>query len=319
MTPFRAVLAAMLAAVMSVAGAMIVARSVGREASDLFDVLISGPAQGLICFLAAAAAFAVAAAGVFTAFLAFIAREEEDDAGPFRRRGFPKSAPIFLIALALALVWFALRCAGEPAPAAPVAVAVEPSPASSAIADPDDGLAGGDPVAEAAPSILITTADFEWGYMDPLIRPDGARWLSSARPFQSEGDRSLLCGKAWVVVTGSASEEGPERRNAERSRLRAVAAADAARAFLDRHPDCGTTHVFGVDLGQHAAVSSGKSEAATAYQRQVLLMARSRLAGEALSREEARGEVIAQLAGGGSLEALLSGRRFTGEPALVTP
>lgn len=319
MTPVRAFAAAFLAAVMVVAGALIVARSLGREGSDLFEVFLAGPAAGPLCFLAAAGAILFAAGGVLTAFLAFIEREEPDD-GPFRRRGFPKSLPLVLIILSLALVWVALRCASAPATDAPVAVAVEPE--APPAEDLEAELVGGDPVPEivgAAPVVAYSETDFDWAFRDPLIRVDGARWMSRNRPFTDETSRDALCGKAWVAVTGSASEEGPAERNAERARLRATAAAVAARGWIARHPDCGETVVFGVDLGQHAASVADETGAATAYQRRVLVMARERRDGETLTAEAARAELAGYLGDPASRALFLGGRRFPAEPVILAP
>jgi hypothetical protein len=143
--------------------------------------------------------------------------------------------------------------------------------------------------------------------------------MTRERPFTDETSASLLCGKAWVAVTGSASEEGPADRNAERSRLRAAAAAEAARRWIARHPDCGATHIFGVDLGQHAAGSPDETGAATAYQRRVLILSRLRQDGETLTVEAARTELAGHLANPATREAALGGRRFPAEPAILAP
>ncbi len=321
MTPVRAIAAAILAAIMVVAGALIVARAVGREAADLFEVLLAGPAPGLLCFLAAAGAVLFGALGVLTAFLAFIAREEdEDDDRRFRRRGFPKSLPLVLIILSLALVWLALRCAPAPTPEFPVAVAVAPE--APLAAEIDEDLAGGEapPALEAQQGAYVFgETRFDWGFKDPLIRDGRPVWMSSERPFTDETDASLLCGKAWVGVTGSASEEGPAKRNAERSRLRARAAAEAAQRWLAGRPDCGETVVFGVDLGQHAEGIADDTGAATAYQRRVLVIARDRLGGATMSQDAARADLAAALADPAQRAALLGGRRFPAEPAIVIP
>jgi hypothetical protein len=321
MTPVRAIAAAFLAAVMVVAGALIVARAVDRQAADLFEVLLAGPAPGLLCFLAAAGAVLFGALGVLTAFLAFIAREEpEDDDRRFRRRGFPKSLPLILIILSLALVWVALRCARAPAPAAPIAVAVEPrAPAPN---DLDDALEGAGPVPEAPDIGSVVTfeeTDFDWAFKDPLIRESGAVWVSRRMPFADDASGRALCGKAWVAVTGSASEEGPVDRNTARSRLRAAAAAKAAKAWLGRHAECGATFVFGIDLGQHAAGVADESGAATAYQRRVLVMARERRDGEMLTADAARTELAAQIADPAARALLLGGRRFPADPVIIAP
>lgn len=323
MTPVRAVLAATLAVVMVVAGSLIVARTSGREAGDLLEILLAGPAAGLWCFLAAAGALAVGAAGVLTAFLAFIAREEED-AGPFRRRGFPKAAPIILILLALGLVWLALRCAGARETKAPVAVALEPE--APLTADLDGVLEGGDPIGTPAPAearLFVGETAFIWPYKDPMVEPDGPRWLSNARPFaddRADGDgASLLCGKAWVAVTSAASEEGPAARNVERARLRTLAAMDAARRYLGRNAACGTPVIFGIDFGQHAPSGRAGGEATTAYQRLIMVIARDARESEALTEDGARAELEAYLADPAAYANLLGGRRFLAGPVVLAP
>lgn len=317
MTPARAILAAVLAAVMLLAGAMIIARTGGREAADLNDILVTGPGGGLVCFLAAVGAILLGALGVLMAFLAFIFREEDDDR-QIRRRGFPKGLPILLIVLGLALVWFALRCAPATAPEAPVAVAVEPdAPPAEEAGDVDAALVGDEPATPAA--LVFSETAFDWPFKDPLIRDGRAVWLTRDRPFADDGAAPLLCGKAWVGVTGSASEEGPADRNAERARLRAAAAADAARLWLRRHPGCGETPVFGIDLGQHAPVGGDDAGATTANQRRVLVIARNRAEGETLTLAAARAELAAALADPGSRAMLLAGRRYPAEPAILAP
>jgi len=298
-----------------VAGAMIVARTGGREAADLIEILLAGPGSGLLCFLAAAGAVLFGALGVLMALLAFIFREEDDDR-QFRRRGFPKGLPILLIVLSLVLVWFARRCAPASAPEAPVAVTVEPDapPAD----DLEGELQGGEPIV-AAPPITAAATAFSWSYKNPLIREGGAGiWVRGEGPFTDDAEaRALLCGKAWVAVTGSASEEGPADRNAVRSRLRAVAADNAASQWIKSQSDCVTGALFAVDLGQHAAGVAGDAGAATAYQRQVLVISRARQGDEFISASAARAELAAFLADPASRAALLGGRRFPAEPVIL--
>ncbi len=313
MTPARAVLAAILAIVMVLAGAMIVARTGGREAADLLEILLAGPAGGLWCFLAAAGALATGALAVLAAFLAFIAREEDDNS-PYRRRGFPKSAPIVLIALSLGLVFLALRCAAPPEVQAPIAVAVAPE--APPTEDPEDA-------APVTPAIAFGETTFDWAFKDPLIRDGAARWMSRARPFADDAaggpSDTLLCNKAWVAVTGSASEEGPADRNAARARLRALEAAGAAQGWIDRHPDCGQVIVFAVDLGQHVAGAHDAGGAATAYQRRVLVAGRLRASGAPPDIAAAQAELETFLADPAARAAFLGGRRFSSEPLIWSP
>ncbi|MDZ7629564.1 MAG: hypothetical protein U5J99_14280 [Parvularculaceae bacterium] len=317
MTPVRAVLAAVLAAIMLFAGSFLVARLSGRAVADFVEVLLGGWAPSLWCFLAAALAAAFGALAVLAAFLAFIAPDEEDD-GPFRRRGFPKAAPILLIIVSLALVWFALRCAKEPKADAPIAVAIEPE--APPAEDIEEALDGGEALVvldTQGPRYFFSETDFAWGFKDPIIRSGGHFWMSTERPFADETARALLCGKSWVAVTGSASEEGPGDRNAERSRLRAIAAVEAARRWVGRHPECGETAVFGVDLGQHAGLSADDTGATTAYQRRVMVIARDRNTGEGQDLSAAREELSGLLGDPAKRAQLYAGREFPAEPVIL--
>lgn len=313
MTPVRAFAAAILAAIMVVAGALIVARAAGREAADLLEVLFAGPAPGLLCFLAAAGAVLFGAGGVLAAFLGFIAREDEDDENRrYRRRGFPKSLPLILIILSLTLVWFALRCAPAPTPEAPVAVAVEPE--APPAEDLDAALEGGAPAPPPGPSAQAAPTGFSWSYQNPLVGDDVAVWAVREGPFTDDREaHALLCGKAWIAVTGSASEEGPAARNALRSRYRARAAESAAQSWIQSQSDCVAGALFAVDLGQHAPARA----ASTAYQRQVLVISRARREGELADARSARLELAAYLADPATRAELYAGRRFLAEPVIL--
>lgn len=326
MTPLRALIAGIIAAILWGAGLFIATSFAGGRPHDLVPLLSLDRAPfELFCFLAAWGALIAGALGVLTAFLAFIAPEEEDDPR-FRRRGFPKAAPLVLIALALGLAWFALRCKGEQAE--PIPVAIEPQAEIEpvqpvAAAAPIDEPAALEPLAEATPPApVVAAASYQWPYKIPLVGADGASRSGADALFlnAAEADR-LLCGKAWVAVTGSASEEGPDGRNRTRARLRAEAARDAASRWIDRHPDCGLTIVFGVSLGQHA-YRLGESEdgAASAYQRQALTVSRARARDEApLARNDAEAELKAFLADPRNLEALYAGRDFPQAPEILKP
>jgi hypothetical protein len=214
--------------------------------------------------------------------------------------------------IALGLVFVALRCAVAPEQEAPVAVAVEPEapPAD----DREEDLGGDEPVVAAS-------TGFSWSYKNPLIRGDGAGvWTQREGPFLDDNEaRSLLCGKAWVAVTGSASEEGPAHRNAIRSLLRALAADQAAGAWIQGHADCVVGPLFAVDLGQHKAGTAGADGASTAYQRQVLVMSRTRHGEEFITAAAARAELAAFLADPATRAALLGGRQFPAEPVILPP
>lgn len=326
MTPARALFASLLAAILLGAGTFIVARAAGARPHDLVPLLSMGRSPfSLWCFLSAWGALATGALGVLAAFLAFIAPEEDDDPR-FRRRGFPKAAPLVLAAIALAFIYFALRCASGAPEQAPIPVPVAPGPVEAAAETPllGEAPAVAEPVAEDPPAIkpLADNAAFEWRYKYPMLRDGGAIWDGVEQPFadQSEAAR-LLCGKAWVAVTGSASEEGPAERNATRARLRAGRAATRARSWLSRHEECGPTLVLGVSLGQHAPVAGvSDNGAATAYQRQILVVSRLRRSpDETLTAAAAVAELDQFLSNASDRAALYAGRVFPREPEILKP
>lgn len=315
MTPVRALLASVFAAVLLGAGCFIVASFAQARPHDLLPLLLASRAPfSLVCFLAAWGAVGFGTLGVAAAFLAFIAPEEDDDPS-FRRRGFPKAAPLVLIALALILLFFALRCVADAGP--PIAVPVEPAPIVEEPAPPpaDEPSA---PPPDIRPVAMAST--FEWPYMDPLMRGDGAIWSNSPQPFSDENEaRRLLCGNAWVAVTGSSSEEGPAERNRARAHVRTQQAIARARSWLSRNSECGTTIVLGVDLGQHAAIQGAGDGSASAYQRRILTVSRLRRESEeSIDAAEARAELEAFLANPESRETLYAGRVFTAPPQIIS-
>jgi hypothetical protein len=327
MTPVRALLACLLAAILLGAGTFIVASAAGSRPHDLVPLLSIGRSPfSLWCFLAAWGALVTGALGVLAAFLAFVAPEEDDDPR-FRRRGFPKSAPLILVAMALGLIYFALRCSGEPRQA-PIPVPVAPEPVEAA---PETALLGEEPAPIDAPAAEIPqatmpaadSASFEWRYKYPLPRGEGAVWDNIDQPFADQAETArLLCGKAWVAVTGSASEEGPAERNAIRARLRAERAMMRAQSWLSRHDECGQTIVLGVDLGQHAPVAglSADDGAASAYQRQILVVSRLRRSpDEAPTIDAAIAELDQFLANPADRASLYAGRVFPEAPEILRP
>ena len=323
MTPVRALLAGMIAAVLLGAGTFIAANLAGGRPHDLAPLLsLARLPFSLWCFLAAWGAIVAGALGVLAAFLAFIAPEEEDDPR-FRRRGFPKTAPLVLIAVALGLVYFALRCAPEAA-APPIALPVAPDEVAAPV-EPDipaDDPITIEPPAAPAPSAIADASSFQWRYKDPLFKDGGPLWFGAGEPFSENAETGrLLCDKAWVAVSGSASEEGPPERNAARARLRTKRAMAGAARWLARHPECGPVIVLGVDLGQHAPVAGiDGDDAASAYQRQILVVSRAAAEGEPpLTVAAASDALRAFLADPESRSAFLAGRIFPAEPQILTP
>lgn len=319
MTPLRALVAGLLAAILFGAGLFIVASLAGGRPHELVPLLSPGRSPFVLwCFLAAWGALILGSLGVLAGFLAFIAPEDEDDPR-FRRRGFPKSAPIVLIAFALGLAFLALRCADEDE--APIAIAAPPETIETA---PETPLLGDEETtpepAIAPPPVEVGASAFQWRYMDPLMRePDGV-WARNGMPFSDDDENMrLLCRRAWVAVTGSASEEGPAERNAARARLRTMRAMARAETWLAAHAECGPTVIFGVDLGQHAPTGPiDAGGAASAYQRQILVASRGRSNVEVgLSRSVAESELHAFLAEPANRAALYAGRQFPAEPAII--
>jgi len=330
MTPVRALFASLFAAILLGAGAFIVARAADARPHDLAPLLSIGRSPfSLWCFLAAWGALGSGALGVIAAFLAFIAPEEDDDPG-FRRRGFPKAAPLVLIAIALALVYVALRCVAAEPEQAPVPVPLAPDTQQTAPETPLLGEAPQlvEPLAEDLPATkpVADAASFQWPYKYPLLRGVNAVWDGIDQPFADSPETArLLCGKAWVAVTGSASEEGPADRNAARARVRAERAMKRAKTWLSQHDECGPTIVLGVDLGQHAPIAgiadaAADGGSASAYQRQILVVSRHRRApDETLQTAAAINELDQFLSDPADRAALYAGRVFPAEPRVVAP
>lgn len=314
MTPVRAIFASLFAAVILAAGLFIVARLEGARPHDLVSLLSWDRTPfSLWSFLAAWGAVSLGALGVLGAFLAFIAPEDLDDPH-YPRRGFPKSAPLFLVAAGLALAFIAFRAIGA-GRAAPIAVALAlEAPAPRA-----------EPIAAEAPAAVtegvgVAASAFSWRYMDPFVNDSGAVWGGYAQPFADEAESAaLLCDAVWIAVSGSASEEGPPDRNARRARFRAELAMSRAERWLARHPECGETYVFGVDLGQHAGGAAAPNDgASTAYQRQILLAFRRRSGdGEELSVLEAEAELRDFLDDAENRRAFYAGRDFPRDPVIL--
>lgn len=182
----------------------------------------------------------------------------------------------------------------------------------------------------AGSAIMAQETALVWEYKYPLIL--GESYVYSPRMSEAiaalfpagdpNGDvRAMLCGKAWVAFTGSASEEGPRERNVKRAQRRAEMVAGAASDWLDAHEDCQRPVILAITLGQHAATTIPLADGgrSTGYQRQALVASRDRAAGEAVSRASASKELAAYLDSKDGLDALLGGRRYVSAPAIFTP
>jgi hypothetical protein len=330
--PVRSLIAAIVALVILWTGSTLILAQENATYADFLALLqLRQPEASLLCVLAGWGAVIAGAVAVLTAFASFIA---EDDDG-IRRRGFPKGIPIVFALMALALFWGAIRCVTHTAPeTVRIAVASEPEPAPEPAVEPQpEPLAP--PLEEPAPAAPPQTATYatalKWQFMYPLVldgrfvqSPENATALTDLfRADDPYSDvRRMLCGKAWVAFTGSASEEGPAERNERRARVRAELVAAQAKSWLaSRGPDCPRPVILGVDLGQHAPTGVASLDGAdTGYQRQVLVAARDR-AGESemISDAAAADELRRFLADTANERALLAGRRFMRPAAVFIP
>lgn len=342
----KAVLATVLTAIIFLAGLVIVSGVAGARATDLLELLSTNHQPfRLLCFLAAWGSIALGGLSLLMAFLAFIAPDEEEDDPRLHRRRFPKAAPMLLVALALALAFIALRCAAA-AVVAPVVTpvvapvveepeTVEPAPLAAPIIEEEPGpepRAAQAPVVSATPLVYGEASDFEWLYTFPIPGEGRPAWSSVEQPFADDAEaRRLLCGKAWVAVTGSASEEGERALNQQRARLRTERAMTRAANWIAAHPECGQTPVLGINLGQHVregdngqeggdGQGDGDGPEATAYQRQVLTVGRALGPDEtALTAAQARREASAFINDPAAFSAFLGRRRFQDAPTIIEP
>ncbi|MEX0644012.1 MAG: hypothetical protein WD076_01785 [Parvularculaceae bacterium] len=332
--PVRSFIAAIVALVILLTGSVLIMAQEDATYAEVLALLqLRQPEASLLCVLAGWGAVAAAALALITAFAAFIA---EDDDGE-RRRGFPKGIPIIFLLIALALLWGAIRCVRQAAPET-VRVVVAPQPAPSSPADiepeplsPPEATPPSTPAAPTRPAVAAFATNMTWRFKYPLIlngnyvqAPENAQALARLFPADDPYSevRGMLCGKAWVAFTGSASEEGPFERNERRARVRAELVAAQAKAWLSaRGPDCPRPAILAIDLGQHAPTGAAALDGAdTSYQRQVLVASRaSASADEALGAEAAAAELRQFLADPGGEGALLAGRRFQRPPRVFIP
>jgi len=337
----RAGLAAFITAALWLAGAafMLDLQSVGPGAyfSSLF---FQHGAQDLRCFLLAAGALLAGGFAIVSSITAFRdSDDDDDDAFPFG------AIPFFLVA-SLGFFWFAIDCVAtkpidEPdmlqkmidaSPAAFDSLApVEPELLSN-LETPIDISA---PVAEdrsPAPEVNALPNAASWPYQYPLIRNNGYLPSSATDAFLANlfpaddrdgAMRALLCGKAWVAISGASSQEGPALRNRLRSHFRAELAALNALDWLNVRPDdCRPPAVLALDLGQHLSTVTNvpAGGGATGYQRQVLIVSRQLALDEsALDPADALSELQAFLSEPENRVALLGKRRYHQAPLAFTP
>lgn len=317
--PARALVAALIALALFAGGAVYTLNAKDAGVGEVLALLMDESDAGLLCTLAAWGSLGAGALGVVAAFAAFFAEEDEDG---YRRRGFPKAVPVVLIIVSLVLFWAMFDCAARAAPPAQIAIS---TPAPPPPVEPEP--AAPEP---AAPQITIDTAAFDWPFMIPLIdddryreTPELARALAQLFPRQDDDWRAMLCDAAWVMVSGSASEEGPRPRNETRSRLRAEFAAAAVRNWLAAHTDdCRAPIVLAVDLGQHAptlspAVGDGSD---TGFERAVIVVSRMRRGDdEPMTTNEALREAESFLDDPDNARRLLAGRAYGKAPTVFLP
>lgn len=282
------------------------------------------PFSGLWPRIAAWLALASAALAISLSFLVWL----EDDSDGRRRLGVSPLAPFLFLALTLALLWFALR--GDP----PASIVEEPIAEPVALAEPEAEeivLEGApqeppppiepEPIAPPpSPQVEAMQTPISYAYSLPRIAPSGA---GGADGIDQElnayfSAQPVLCGKAWVALTGAASQEGPVARNERRARLRAERAIARARLWLaEQGPACARPVLIGVDLGQHAAVLANPAAdgSDSGNQRQVIVIGRDLAPGESgATSQTALAELAAYYADPAGRAQMLAGRVYTRDP-----
>ncbi len=336
----KALFGATITAVLLGAGAFWSLRLQGASFEDFVAALsFRGEENALICFALAAGALLSAFLAIVSCFAAF--RDEDDP--EYQTDEYPFGAIPFFTLLSLALFWFALGCGGRQAvsePGAPEPL-VEPEPEPEPLEKPllekppvDEPVVLEEPVIEASPpSPSVAPYSAPWPYQYPLIRNGGYAPSPAVDAYLDDlfpaGDPTgalsgVLCGKAWIAVSGASSEEGPAERNATRARIRAeLAAARAAEWVAQAGPACGSPVVLGLDLGQHVETDlNGEAgdEAATAYQRETLFITRDLAPDEAaLTPQDALAELTVHLDDPAARGAFLSGRAYLSAPQPFIP
>lgn len=340
--PLRAIIASFIALGALAVGAYFISEYTGAGLDEFVSLLLGRtPQAGVLCI---GAAWGALASGVLTTLAAAAAFADEPDPDSRRRRDASASLVLFA-ALALGLFWFALHCLRaetlqthaphapyrSEAPAAALLTAEpEPEPEPEPrIAEPSLPPAPEpDPLSE--PRIEAYAAALQWEFMRPLITEDG-RFVRSPsmerklKAFFGEAGadsrtRRTLCEAAWIAFAGAASEEGPSERNERRAAVRAELSIVEAQTWLHTAPDeCGRPVLLGIDLGQHASTGAD-DPAQTAYQRQLLIVARLRAGpDDSPAPETALAELQTLLEDQDFVAVFVDGRRYRRAPRPFLP
>jgi hypothetical protein len=351
-------IAALLAFIILIGGGAIVAGLRGTEFGALSDILFGQAAESSVVKLVLAWGWVILGlAAVAGAFVSFISEENDDPR--VQRRRFPVALPLLALVGSFGLLWVifapsrtliasvAEESVAEKAPAPDLeeelagaetetglaeAAPAESAPLQPTVLEPAAALPPPEEKAriiEAAKPLTVSEeTGFYWTYEYPLIRgnkvvssPEVDRALAEFMPLDDKDGAvaRMLCGKAWVAFSGSASEEGPRDRNEMRARARAELVAARARFWLDRHPECARPIIVALDLGQHSQTSAG-DPGATAYQRQLIVIGRDRQSNDESLPPAAAVEEMRIFYGNAAMRAKLLGtRHYLGEAAVFVP
>lgn len=319
-SPLRALLAAVAMALLLAIGVALVLNGLKSNFAAFADQLFGRSA--LATLLSRFAGWLAVGTGVLAILTAYVGWYEEPDFDGATRRGFPRYIPAFFFVVTLLLIWLAMSLMAKSVASVtpPATPAAEPAPEEPLELD------GGDPL--PVPQVAAVALPVRYTYQYPLITTQGAqgeaftkRDLALAFPLQDTDGRvrALLCGKAWVALAGSASQEGDRDRNEARAHLRAQLAIGRARVWLAAHADdCPAPALIGLDLGQHAAVLPAPSAdgADTKDQRPLIIITRALSTGEvAAAPADAVAEARAFYATSAGRAAILGERRYLREAA----
>jgi len=344
----RSILAAIITVILMVGGIYLILQFTDATFSDYFSALLfQNDAHPLRCFLFAFGAIVCAILALVSCVAAYFEDEHFDE---YEHDEFPIGAIPFFIVASLGLFFFALGCSADRSSAEPFAdetVEIEPAmtkvpePLLDALVEPEPETVeqidlGPPPLPEIPqPEVHGLFGAGSWPYKLPLVRndqpvesPELTDFLNNdVFPFgdRAGGVRSILCGKAWVAIVGSASEEGPSDRNMKRARFRAELALKRAEEWLDHHEDsCRRPVLLGVDQGQHRPTTEGPIEgpesSISRTQRALNFYLRPHYPGEgSLSKTEAMEELRAYLDHRWALPGLtVSDRLYNKKPEAFT-